>query len=55
MHTRLAGVAAVALMGVLLAAGCGGGSKESEGSKTACKADATNQATEPSGRVPDSG
>ena len=48
-------MAAVALTGVLLAAGCGGGSKESEGSKTACKADATNAGDRPSGRVPDSG
>jgi hypothetical protein len=45
VHSKLAGMAAVALTGVLLAAGCGGGNKESEGSKAACKADATTQAT----------
>ena len=55
MHTRLAGMAAVVLMGALLAAGCGGGGKESEGSKIACKADATNAGDRPSGRVPHSG
>jgi hypothetical protein len=38
-------MAVVALTGVLLAAGCGGGEKESEGSKTACKADATTAET----------
>ena len=46
MRSRLAGMAAVALTGVLLAAGCGGGGdKESEGARTACKANATTQAT----------
>ena len=38
-------MAAVVLTGALLAAGCGGGDKESEGSKVACKADATTAAT----------